>query len=696
MKFTTFKKVKGENRLTLKHVTPDAIISGMKANTQDNTVKEYREIFLALDKPENWRKYDSLLRVCPVSEYYRTKNGNMMWKSYNGVSVIEIRGTNNALEIEKAKRQAAMMPQVFAAFAGADGYSVIALTIASLPDSQLPKTESDCLLFATKAYALSVHSIQPSLDFPISIKAPALDSSFLQSYDPAPYYNPDALPFVFEQPEEIDIQRLCTTKTNRSPLYDMKPGYESYATFTKVFNAAFSRVLNFGTPLDSNDSDAIIVRVAEECAKVGLPQEETTVRIHHHFHDYDISDVRLTVKNVYELNDSSKRYSAFSKHQIVAYRLREFIKRRYDIRYNEVMQMTEFRERQGLRFMYRELNRREINNIHHEALIEGIEPTFCEVNEYVHSTRIPLYNPIVDYLSKLPKWDGTDHIGMLAKRVPTNNPYWHRLFKQWFLSMVAHWMNADEKHANSTVPILIGDQGYRKSTFCKIILPPELQAYYSDSIDFRSNNEAEHSLKRFLLVNVDEFDQLSERQSAFVKHLFQKQESHKRRMYSETITAQRRYASFIGTTNSESILSDPTGNRRYLCVKVTDVIDTKSHIDYAQLYSQATSLINSGNRYWVDDEDEKLIEETNSGFVVETPLEQLFLSAFDIGVTESEGAEWMRPTEIMTILQALPIFNKRTDCNLYKLGKTLTKLKVAKRSSKKGTEYLVRRIEMVV
>lgn len=692
MKFTTFKKAKGENRLTLKHIAPDDIISGMKDCTPDSTIKEYREIFLALDKPENWIKYDSLVRVCPVSEYCRGKNGNMTWKSYNGVSVIEIRGTNNALEIEKAKRQAAMLPQVFAAFTGADGYSVIALTIASLPDGQLPRTEKDCLLFATKAYALSVHTIQPSLDFHICIKAPSLDSSFLKSYDPAPYYNPEALPFVFEQPEEMDIQRLGTTKENRSPLYDMKPGYESYATFTRVFNAAFSRALNFSSPLDSNDSDAMIVRIAEECAKVGLPQEETTVRIHHHFHDYEISDVRLTVKNVYEHNDCRKRYSAFSKHQIVAYRLREFIERRYDIRYNEVMQMTEFRERQGLHFMYRELNRREINNIHHEALIEGIEPTFCEINEYVHSTRIPLYNPIVDYLSKLPKWDGTDHIRMLAERVPTDNPYWHRLFKQWFLSMVAHWMNADEKHANSTVPILIGDQGYRKSTFCKIILPPELQAYYSDSIDFRSNVEAEHSLMRFLLVNVDEFDQLSDKQSAFVKHLFQKQESHRRRMYSETITAQRRYASFIGTTNSESILNDPTGNRRYLCVKVTDMIDAKSHIDYAQLYSQAAFLINSGERYWVDDEDERLIEETNSRFTVETPLEQFFLSAFDIVTAETEDAEWMRPTEIMTILQSLPIFNRKTDCNLYKLGKTLTKLKIAKRSCKRGTEYLVKRI----
>lgn len=692
MKFTTFKKAKGENRLTLKHIAPDDIISGMKDCTPDTTIKEYREIFLALDKPENWIKYDSLVRVCPVSEYCRGKNGNMTWKSYNGVSVIEIRGTNNALEIEKAKKQAAMLPQVFAAFTGTDGYSVIALTIASLPDGQLPRTEKDSLLFATKAYALSVHTIQPSLDFPICIKTPSLDSYFLKSYDPAPYYNPEALPFVFEQPEEMDIQRLGTTKENRSPLYDMKPGYESYATFTRVFNAAFSRALNFGSPLDSNDSDAMMVRIAEECAKVGLPQEETTVRIHHHFHDYEISDVRLTVKNVYEHNDCRKRYSAFSKHQIVAYRLREFIERRYDIRYNEVMQMTEFRERQGLRFMYRELNRREINNIHHEALIEGIEPTFCEINEYVHSTRIPLYNPIVDYLSKLPKWDGTDHIRMLAERVPTDNPYWHRLFKQWFLSMVAHWMNADEKHANSTVPILIGDQGYRKSTFCKIILPPELQAYYSDSIDFRSNVEAEHSLMRFLLVNVDEFDQLSDKQSAFVKHLFQKQESHRRRMYSETITAQRRYASFIGTTNSESILNDPTGNRRYLCVKVTDMIDAKSHIDYAQLYSQAAFLINSGERFWVDDEDERLIEETNSRFTVETPLEQLFLSAFDIVTAETEDAEWMRPTEIMTILQSLPIFNRKTDCNLYKLGKTLTKLKIAKRSCKRGTEYLVKRI----
>lgn len=692
MKFTTFKKAKGENRLTLKHIAPDDIISGMKDCTPDTTIKEYREIFLALDKPENWIKYDSLVRVCPVSEYCRGKNGIMTWKSYNGVSVIEIRGTNNALEIEKAKRQAGMLPQVFAAFTGADGYSVIALTIASLPDGQLPRTEKDCLLFATKAYALSVHTIQPSLDFPICIKAPSLDSSFLKSYDPAPYYNPQALPFVFEQPEEMDIQRLGTTKENRSPLYDMKPGYESYATFTRVFNAAFSRALNFSSPLDSNDSDAMMVRIAEECAKVGLPQEETTVRIHHHFHDYEISDVRLTVKNVYEHNDCRKRYSAFSKHQIVAYRLREFIERRYDIRYNEVMQMTEFRERQGLHFMYRELNRREINNIHHEALIEGIEPTFCEINEYIHSTRIPLYNPIVDYLSKLPKWDGTDHIRMLAERVPTDNPYWHRLFKQWFLSMVAHWMNADEKHANSTVPILIGDQGYRKSTFCKIILPPELQAYYSDSIDFRSNVEAEHSLMRFLLVNVDEFDQLSDKQSAFVKHLFQKQESHRRRMYSETITAQRRYTSFIGTTNSESILNDPTGNRRYLCVKVTDMIDAKSHIDYAQLYSQAAFLINSGERDWVDDEDERLIEETNSRFTVETPLEQLFLSAFDIVTAETEDAEWMRPTEIMSILQSLPIFNRKTDCNLYKLGKTLTKLKIAKRSCKRGTEYLVKRI----
>lgn len=87
--------------------------------------------------------------------------------------------------------------------------------------------------------------------------------------------------------------------------------------------------------------------------------------------------------------------------------------------------------------------------------------------------------------------------------------------------MVAHWRQTDRKYANCTVPLLVGPQAYRKSTFCRSLLPPELQAYYTDRIDFSNKRDAELSLNRFALINMDEFDQNRVSQQAFLKHILQ-------------------------------------------------------------------------------------------------------------------------------------------------------------------------------
>jgi len=52
-----------------------------------------------------------------------------------------------------------------------------------------------------------------------------------------------------------------------------------------------------------------------------------------------------------------------------------------------------------------------------------------------------------------------------------------------------------------------------KSTFCRILLPPELRFGYTDSIDFKSKQDAERSLGRFFLINIDEFGQIKDRLS---------------------------------------------------------------------------------------------------------------------------------------------------------------------------------------
>lgn len=692
MKVSVFKKQKKGN-LSVANIELEALLDRMKVDDVKGYIELYRGSYETLRQPEEWVYYDKLPLVCPTSQYFRKASGEMAWRACNGISVLTVPGLNNSLEIEQVKEKARLAPQTLCAMEGADGHSVHIWTLATLPDGTLPQTKELTELFAAQAYATSLQCYRPLIDYDIAVEAPSLDKQHPQTLDADIYVNPHPTPFILQQPSATEVKASVDKDERQKRLERLKPGASSYVTLTGVFSSIYKRVrlgVQGWRPVDQ--PERMIALVADECVMVGYPEEETALRLWHYFPSLQLNDVRGIVSNVYSNREEAGRpKNALSKHQLVAYRLREFLGKRYDIRFNEVLQTTEFRTRNSLQFFYRELDRRELNAIHHEALLEGIEPTFSEVDELVHSSHIPIYNPIEDYINSLPAWDGKDHLALLAAMVPNDNPHWTRLFSRWFLSMVAHWMKADMQYANATAPILIGKQGYRKSTFCRCLLPPELRNFFTDSIDFRSNVEAERCLSRFLLVNIDEFDQLNERQFAFVKHLFQKPQTNIRRMYSEAIGTQRRYASFIGTSNQQEVLRDPTGNRRYLCVEVTAPIRTTESINYEQLYAQAKHLILHGERYWLDDEDEALLKASNAQFETESVHEQLFLTAFTVPTNDEDGV-WMRPTEIMEALSHLPTFNKQSDNKLEKLGHVLTKLKLKKKRKTAGVLYWVKRI----
>lgn len=116
------------------------------------------------------------------------------------------------------------------------------------------------------------------------------------------------------------------------------------------------------------------------------------------------------------------------------------------------------------------------------------------------------------------------------------------------------------------------------------LLPPELRFGYTDSLDFKSKQEAERYLGRFFLINTDEFDQVNVSQQGFLKHLLQKPAANLRKPYGNIIREVRRYASFIGTSNQKDLLTDPSGSRRFICIEVTAPIRTNVTINYKQLY----------------------------------------------------------------------------------------------------------------
>jgi hypothetical protein len=53
-----------------------------------------------------------------------------------------------------------------------------------------------------------------------------------------------------------------------------------------------------------------------------------------------------------------------------------------------------------------------------DALQEGIRVWDRDVNRYLSSNRVPLYNPVEDYLCNLGRWDGKDRIRALATLCP--------------------------------------------------------------------------------------------------------------------------------------------------------------------------------------------------------------------------------------------------------------------------------------
>ena len=148
-----------------------------------------------------------------------------------------------------------------------------------------------------------------------------------------------------------------------------------------------------------------------------------------------------------------------------------------------------------------------------------------DVDRIVESAYMPQYHPFSAYLQSLPQWDGTDRVGPLAERVSTD-ALWRMVFGRWLRYMVAGWVQATAGGAstcgNAMIPLLVSEeQGVRKSTFCCMLLPPELCNYYTDKFELAGDERLELALSRFALVNLDEFDRYNKLHNAKLKNLVQ-------------------------------------------------------------------------------------------------------------------------------------------------------------------------------
>ena len=144
------------------------------------------------------------------------------------------------------------------------------------------------------------------------------------------------------------------------------------------------------------------------------------------------------------------------------------------------------------------------------------------IEEYINSDAIQTFDPINEYLEKLPEWDGKNHVAELFGRLPGITSEQLSWCATWVRSAVAHWLGMDMLHGNECVPVLIGAQGCGKSTFAVRLLPEHLREYYLDHINFGNKFDSDMALTHNLLVNIDEFANMGESQQGRLKQTLSK------------------------------------------------------------------------------------------------------------------------------------------------------------------------------
>ena len=572
---------------------------------------------------------------------------------YTGLVLLEFR-VDEGFEVLKSLRQRVnLWPQTLLSFESADGRSLLVLIPYRLTGGGMPATEAQATLFHQYAY-------KRAADFAFGstgrqVKEVKHDGSewFHVSFDFDAYYQPNALPIEMDQPTE-PLAKMVIQPAEVTLDTEMLPGYTRREMDTTKFNF-ICRELAYSEEMEKEE---FAMRLASECRKAGI-DKELAIKLTISMGEYFKKDVmvRTTFNNVYEKHPLGMA-NPIEKSLMHQQLLEEFLRRRYMFRKNTVTGDLEFQEKYRYVLWWQPLTEEAQNDINNAAIQEGIKVWPKDLERILVSRFTQQYDPVREWLDALPRWDGRDRLGELADRVKTNTPGWRENFKIWMRSMVSQWRaGRDALYGAQMVLMLVGGQGTRKSTFMRMLLPKELMPFYIDRIDFANKKEALRALSRFLLINIDEYDQISKAQTAFLKHLIQRTDVKERKLYSTTFEQSQRYAAFCATTNSLVPLKDESGSRRYMVVEVNDVIDTDiqgdNKIDYPQLYAQIVYEIENGEEYAFTGEREQQIITQNSDFY-ETPN---VVSLFEDHFHKPEAGDevlLMSPTEIVTALKMNP------------------------------------------
>ncbi len=203
-------------------------------------------------------------------------------------------------------------------------------------------------------------------------------------------------------------------------------------------------------------------------------------------------------------------------------------------------------------------------------------------------------HPVRDYFNSL-RWDGKKRIDFwlhkYLKACQQPSDYLSAVGSKWLIAGVRRVFIPGCKF--DTMLVLEGAQGIGKSRALRTMATLETDQksdYFTDALRFENIAlpSSIMGLQGKLIIEFAELSGMNRKEIEAVKGWITLQTDEIQKKYENTVTRLERQFILAGTTNDDTYLRDPTGNRRFLPVLCSDKIDISGlERDREQLWAEA-------------------------------------------------------------------------------------------------------------
>ena len=542
------------------------------------------------------------------------------------------------------------------------------------------------------------------------------------AHDPTAYFCWNSKPFELESK---DIKRLYFKKSmaekyerrssrRRKPSQKMVSLAKHIPTIDEAAASIEKLLETWGKAFEPSRHNDYVYNFGLTCLKYNIDQKEATDYADQHFSAQYPKTVSV-MNQAYKHQEQRGTWQFMRKGESYGKKpsmkmLKQWLSIRYEFHRNEVTGYYEVCSRDVLKGKFHSWTRMD-DNIENSLWIEmeedGLQTQQPRLHSLINSDFSEKYNPLLDYLTALPTWDGkTDYIQMLADRIhiaDTDGAHhtqedFRYFFKKWFVAMVVTWVT--DTVVGQTILIFVGKGGLFKTTFFDKLLPKILHDYFiNESTASYTDKDFMEAMASKALMCLDEFETAFGKNLSAFKSCVTKLYFSIRRPYDKYRTELPHRAAMCGTSNSVQIISEEE-NRRYSPWLIESIDSPIDHpIDYQHVYAQAVALgkevmerqrkHEDGWVFWLTTEDIEVMREHNKMFMISNYMEDQILRYYRVPGKDVEARyiKFRYSSEILERIGGCPALSRY----IYQqnLASTLLRLGFERKRRSKGMGWFV-------